>query len=76
MATRVDARGLSCPQPVVLTKRALDAITSGKLEVLVDSPAAKENVVRFARNAGWSVENDEEKDGYYVILISSTEQKK
>ena len=30
MAHRVDARGLSCPQPVVMTKKALEATDLGK----------------------------------------------
>jgi TusA-related sulfurtransferase len=75
MATQVDARGLSCPQPVVLTKKAMDSITSGEIEVLVDNPAARENVARFARNAGCSVEIGEERDGSYVISISKAGRK-
>ena len=47
-ATRVDARGLSCPQPVVLTSKAIDA-GAGHLEVLVDNEVSKENVLRLAR---------------------------
>lgn len=44
----VDARGLSCPEPVVRTKRAFDANSS--FTVLVDNETAKENVVRFCNN--------------------------
>ncbi len=47
-ATRVDARGLSCPQPVVLTSKAIDA-GAGHLEVLVDNEVSKENVLRLAK---------------------------
>ena len=45
MAERIDARGLSCPQPVVLTQKA---IKSGLVEfqVVVDSEVSKENVLR------------------------------
>lgn len=43
----VDARGLSCPEPVIQTKNAM---VSGEAayEVLVDNVVAKENVSRFA----------------------------
>ena len=48
----VDARGLSCPQPVIETKRALDRMSSGTVEILVDTVTSRENVIRFASNAG------------------------
>ncbi len=50
MAKTVDARGLSCPQPVLL---ALDAIKAGdedEIIVMVDSEASRENVSRAAGN--------------------------
>ncbi len=55
MSKIVDARGLSCPQPVLMT---LDAIKSGsdsELEVIVDNMASRENVVRAAESKGWKV---------------------
>ena len=47
-ATRVDARGLSCPQPVVLTSKAIEA-GAENLEVLVDNEVSRENVLRLAK---------------------------
>lgn len=44
----VDARGLACPQPVVLTKKALEEGGCDIIEVIVDNPAARENVMRYA----------------------------
>ncbi|MGD1820881.1 MAG: sulfurtransferase TusA family protein [Pleomorphochaeta sp.] len=56
METKViDARGQSCPIPIVLTKKAIDAKPE-KLEVIVDNVAAKENVTRFATTMGYNVE--------------------
>ena len=55
MAATVDARGLSCPQPVILT---LDEIKNGKdkdIIVLVDTDTSKENVTRAAENQGCKV---------------------
>lgn len=43
----VDARGLACPEPVILTKKALKD-KPASLTVIVDNIAAKENVTRFA----------------------------
>ena len=50
----IDARGLSCPEPVVLAKEAADA-GEKQLEVLVDTEVCKENVSRFLTNAGYTV---------------------
>lgn len=55
MAQTVDARGLSCPQPVILTR---NAIRVGKfpIEVLVDTVTSRENVRRAAEKAGCKVQ--------------------
>ncbi|AGL02326.1 sulfurtransferase TusA family protein [Desulfoscipio gibsoniae] len=55
MSTTVDARGLLCPEPVLLTKKAIDQLPGGSVEVIVDNPAAKENVTRLCENKGWNV---------------------
>lgn len=64
----VDARGLSCPQPVVETKRVLDKIRGGKVEVLVDTVTSRENVLRFGLNAGWRSSFEANGEGFKVIL--------
>lgn len=64
----VDARGLSCPQPVLMTKNAL-ASKEASYQVLVDNSTAKENVTRFATNSGYTV-SIEEKDGDFVLNLS------
>jgi len=74
----VDARGLSCPQPVVLAQRALAASAAGDIiEVLVDNVAACENVSRFAKSKGCRVETGLPADGArngdddcYVVKIT------
>jgi len=43
----VDARGLSCPQPVILARKAIMA-GQFPIEVLVDSVTSRENVRRMA----------------------------
>ena len=58
---RVDARGLSCPEPV---NRAKNAMESGdkEYEILVDNVVAKENVSRFANHQGYQVQVEEQGD--------------
>lgn len=51
----VDARGYSCPTPVIMVQKAVKDGAPKKLEVLVDNQCSVENVTRFARNAGYEV---------------------
>ncbi len=66
MKQTVDARGLACPQPVVLTAKAV--VGAGQLTVIVDNAVAVENVTRFARSKGFAVEVSEKPDGIYLAL--------
>ena len=59
---KVDAAGLSCPEPVILTKRAIEDQPK-ELEVTVDNNVSKENVKRFLESSGYTVtikEQDED----------------
>lgn len=64
----VDARGRSCPEPVVMTKNALDTYKDD-VEIIVDAEVAKENVKRFAENRGFKVKISE-KDDEYILHIT------
>ena len=63
----IDARGLSCPEPVIMTRKAL---LSGEqsYEVLVDNPASRENVTRYEEHQGDSVSVTEQ-DGEYTLSL-------
>lgn len=63
----VDTRGLSCPQPVIETKKAIDA-KAVELQVLVDTIAAKENVSRYAKASKFSVSTAETEYGWTLEL--------
>jgi len=65
----VDARGLSCPQPAMLTRQALQKFDKGTVEVLVDSGTARENVSRLAGKAGWAVTLEEQPEGSCTIVL-------
>nr|WP_313885507.1 sulfurtransferase TusA family protein [Desulfallas sp. Bu1-1] len=65
----IDARGLLCPEPVLLTKRAIDNLPGGSVQVLVDNPAARENVTRLCVNKGWNVKV-EQRGSEYVLQIT------
>ncbi|MGB9699984.1 MAG: sulfurtransferase-like selenium metabolism protein YedF [Thermodesulfobacteriota bacterium] len=67
MEKRVDCRGLACPQPVIETKKAL--AEADTLIVLVDNPAAKENVKRFAESQACKVEVIEERGQFTLKIV-------
>ncbi|MDO4733139.1 MAG: sulfurtransferase TusA family protein [Bacillota bacterium] len=64
---KIDARGLSCPQPVLLTQQALKA-SPATVEVLVDNKTAEGNISRFAAKAGYKVSSREENEEFILTL--------
>ena len=68
MNKQVDARGLACPSPVILTKKELDNLNEGTVTTIVDNQVAKENVSKLVSSMGleYTVENSEND---YIIKI-------
>ena len=67
---KIDCCGLACPEPVLQTKKALEALPNDAiLEVVVNSVASKENVLRFAQNAGYEARSKERDEGKTIIAI-------
>jgi TusA-related sulfurtransferase len=64
----IDARGLSCPEPVIMTRKALKS-GENHYAVLVDNVASRENVTRFAESQGYRVKLTEE-NGQYRLELS------
>jgi selenium metabolism protein YedF len=70
MKTTIDARGLACPQPVVLTKKALEKNDS--VIVVVDNETAKENVSRLAEKTGCAISVEPAPEGTFRLTLSRT----
>lgn len=66
----VDARGLSCPQPVLLTLDNIRNQDKGQMDILVDTETSKENVSRAAISKGWQVKDVTEEGEVFRITIS------
>lgn len=64
----VDANGRACPEPVLLTKKALRDHREG-LRVLVDNEVARENVTRFAQNQGYQVSVETTPEGFALQIV-------
>ena len=68
MSTKqIDARGLSCPQPVVLVDRAI-AGGNTDLEITVDNEVARENVTRLATKRG--LKTDARQEGTDIVICT------
>ncbi|MBQ1241595.1 MAG: sulfurtransferase TusA family protein [Oscillospiraceae bacterium] len=65
--TTVDARGLSCPEPVMMTSKAM-LTKENEYVILVDNTCSRENVTRFAEHQGYSVSVDE-KGGEFTLTL-------
>ena len=65
----VDASGLSCPQPAMMTRQAILRLGSGVIEVLVDTGTARDNCARMAQANGWSVEAEERAEGGFRLVL-------
>jgi len=72
MSMIIDARGLACPQPVVLTKKALEK--ADDLTVIVDNATAKQNVSRLAESHGLGITVEEKGDGIYLRLTRPADE--
>jgi tRNA 2-thiouridine synthesizing protein A len=68
MTKTIDARGLSCPQPVIITRDALAAAKGGRITVLVDTMTQVYNVTRSAAKLGWTSTHEEKDDEYLITL--------
>ena len=70
MSNIVDARGLSCPQPVLLTMEKIKKIKKGEIAIFVDTDTSKENVSRAATSQGWKVTGVKQAGtGYELKLV-------
>ncbi len=61
-----DARNLSCPQPVMLTMKALEE--AEEVTTIVDNEVARENVARLGTSQGCEVNIEQRDDGIYLTL--------
>jgi selenium metabolism protein YedF len=69
----LDCRGLACPKPVIMTKKEIEGMQGGELEVIVDNTAAKENVTKFVKNLGLEHEMRESGNIFYITVKKSGE---
>lgn len=64
----LDARGLSCPEPVIMIRKAM-ATKESAYEIIVDNVTSRENITRYATHQGYKVQVSE-KDGEFTLSIT------
>jgi tRNA 2-thiouridine synthesizing protein A len=69
MSKVLDARGLSCPQPVMMALEEIKAGETDEITIMVDTDTAKENVSRAVKSQGWSIGDIQAEGGSYSITI-------
>ncbi len=66
----LDVRPLNCPMPVLLARRALDAIDAGKvLKVTASGSAAAQDLLALVRQTSNELLQSAESDGEYTLFI-------
>ncbi|WP_425448721.1 sulfurtransferase-like selenium metabolism protein YedF [Dethiothermospora halolimnae] len=73
MKKEVNAIGVACPKPVIMTKKALEEITEGVVTCIVDNEVAKENVSKLAKNLGYEFDVEKRRDGNFSVNITKGE---
>ena len=63
----LDARGLSCPEPVIMIRKAMTS-KDNVYEMLVDNQTSKENVTRYAEHQGYQVSVTENGEEYLLTM--------
>ena len=64
----IDARGLSCPMPVVMVQNEVKKNAPAELSVMVDNQVAVENITRYASLQHYTVAVAE-KDGEFTLTL-------
>lgn len=65
---KVNAVGFVCPVPVIMTKKALNEIAEGEIEVLVDNETAKQNLEKLAKELGYEFKSCKLEENFQVVI--------
>jgi selenium metabolism protein YedF len=71
MAAQINAKGLECPKPVLLAKKALDE-GNAEVEILVDNTIAVQNLTRLAQSGGRNIKSAPIEGGFAVTISGDT----
>jgi len=66
--SEIDCRGKACPQPVLMAKQALETLLEDEFTLIVDDSSSCDNVERFVRSQGCSVEVERRRQDFYLHI--------
>jgi selenium metabolism protein YedF len=66
--SEIDCRGKACPQPVLMAKQALETLLEDEFTLIVDDSSSCDNVERFVRSQGCSVEVERKRQDFYLHI--------
>ncbi len=69
MKKTIDARGRACPEPVIMTKKALDSLDFGEVLAIVDNKAALENISRMVKTLNLESMVEEQDGSFYINIV-------
>ncbi|MFN8521250.1 MAG: sulfurtransferase TusA family protein [Chloroflexota bacterium] len=70
IAHRVDAKGLSCPMPIVRTAQAIKSLAPGELlEVLATDPGSVKDLAAWSRTTGNQLVEQSADGGVYRFVL-------
>ena len=67
----IDTTGLSCPQPMLMVKKAMEEMQTGTLAALADAEASRENITRAASVLGWQKTDEKLDNGVYTMVFAT-----
>ena len=66
----LDAKGLSCPLPILKTKKALNDMAAGQvLKVLATDPGSVKDMQAFSRQTGNTLVSSAEENNTFVFFM-------
>ncbi len=69
----LDAKGLSCPLPILKTKKAIEALSKGQvLKVVTTDPGSKNDMASWAKRTGNEILKLDESSGSFTFYIKKT----
>ncbi|MBU2598799.1 MAG: sulfurtransferase TusA family protein [Actinobacteria bacterium] len=64
----VDVRGLSCPLPVIKTKKALEEEGDETILILMDTKVSVDNISRLLKSIGHNFKIEKKGDIYHLLI--------
>ena len=69
----IDCSGLSCPMPIIKTKKAIDALQIGQvLEMIATDPGSKSDMDAWTKKTGHELLGSAEENGKFIFFIKKT----